>query len=174
MISQPENYRKITLISALGKLFDSILNNRLRYCKDAFKLDNHWQNGFKQGSRTTDNLFIYNAVIDKYQTKKRPLYVCYVDFKSAFDHINRHALLFKLMSHGFTYKIFTILRDLFSKNKSIVKWNSKLGEYLDSINGVLQGGVISPTLFNSFIDDIQAILRDEQGVNIGHMNINHL
>ena len=174
MMSQPENYRKITLISALGKLFDSILNNRLRYCKDAFKLDNPWQNGFKQGSRTTDNLFIYNAVIDKYQAKKRPLYVCYVDFKSAFDHINRHALLFKLMSHGFTGKIFTILRDLFSKTKSIVKWNSKLGEYFDSIYGVLQGGVISPTLFNSFIDDIQTMLRDEQGVNIGHMNINHL
>ena len=53
----PDNYRKITLLSSLGKSFDSILNNRLCFCKEAFKIDNPWQYGFKQGSRTTDNLY---------------------------------------------------------------------------------------------------------------------
>ena len=141
MMSQTENYRKITLISALGKLFDSILNDRLRYCKDAFKLDNPWQNGLKQGSQTTDNLFIYNGVVDKYQAKKQPLYVSYVDCKSAFDHINRHALLFKLMSHGLTGKIFTILRDVFSKTKvsssGTRNWANTSTAYMVCCKGVL-------------------------------------
>ena len=105
---------------------------------------------------------------------KRPLYVCYVDVKSAFKHINLHALLFKLMSHGLTGIIFTILRDIFHKTKSIANWNSKLGEYFDSIYGVLQATVKSPALFNSFMDAIKAMLHDEQGANIGHMNINYL
>ena len=143
----PENYRKITLLSSLGKIFDSVLNNRLCFCKEAFRLKNPWQNGFKQGSRTTDNLFIFNAILDKYKALKRPLYVCYVDFKSAFDYINRHALLFKLMTQGFTGKIFTIMRNLFSKAKSMVKWNSEVGELFNNVCGVLQGGTISPTLF---------------------------
>ena len=104
---------------------------------------------------------------------KRPLYVCHVDFKSAFEHINRHALLFKLMTHGFTGKTFTILRDLFSKTKNIVKWNSKFNAYFDSIYGVRQGGVISPTLIISFIDDIQKWCTTNS-FNIGHMNIKHL
>ena len=98
----PENYRKITLISAIGKIFDSILNNCMRFCKEALRVNNVWQNGFKPGPHTTDNFFIFNAVIDKYTALKHPLFVCYVDFKSAFDFINRHALLFKLITNEFT------------------------------------------------------------------------
>ena len=135
----PENYRKITLLSSLGKIFESVLNNLLCFCKEALRLNNPWQNSFKQGSRTTDNLFIFNVILDKYKALKRPLYVCYVDFKSAFHYINRHALLFKLMTQGFTGKIFTIIRNLFSKAKSMVKWNSEVGELFNNICGVLQG-----------------------------------
>ena len=170
----PENYRKITLISALGKIFDSILNNRMHFCKEDLWVDNVWQNGFKPGSHTTDNSFIFNAVIDNYTALKRPLFVCYVDFKSAFDFINRHTLLFKLITNGFTGKVFTILRDLFSKSKSRVKWDSVLGEYFDNFYGVLQGGVISPTLFNTFIDDMQKMFHGIDGVSMGNMKINHL
>ena len=54
------------------------------------------QNGFKPDARTTDNTFILNGIIEKYTALKRPLYICFVDFKSAFDHVNRQALLFKL------------------------------------------------------------------------------
>ena len=94
--SEPENYRKITLLTSLGKLFDLVLNNRLCFIKEALKLENPFQNGFKMGSQSTDNLFILNSILEKYEANKRPLYICYLDFKSAFDYINRHALLFKL------------------------------------------------------------------------------
>ena len=143
-MNNPENYRKITLLCSLGKLFDFILKNRLCFCKEALKLDNSWQNGFKQGSQATDKLFIFNALFDKYKALKRPLYICYIEFKSAFDFVNRHALLFKLLSKGFTGKIFPILWNIFSKTKSRVQWNSKIGELFDNMCGVLQGGTISP------------------------------
>ena len=83
----PENYRKITLISALGKIFDSILNNRMRFCKEALRVDNVWQNGFKPGSHATDNLFIFNAVIDKYTAAIKRRYSC------ATSTLNRHLIL---------------------------------------------------------------------------------
>ena len=107
-MSIPENYRKITLLSSRGKLFDSILNNRLCFCKDVLQTGDPLQNGFKCGTQTTDNLFILNGIIEKYEAMKRPIYTCFVDFKSAFDFIIRHVLLFKLITHGFGGRFFKI------------------------------------------------------------------
>ena len=173
-MSIPENYRKITLLSSLGKLFDSILNNRLCFCKDVLQKGDPLQNGFKCGIQTTDNLFILNGIIEKYEAMKRPIYTCFVDFKSAFDFINRHALLFKLITHGFGGRFFEILRDLFAKAKSRVKWDMELSEMFDNVYGVLQGGVISPSLFKFYIDDMCQYFHDISGVTIGNTSINHL
>ena len=173
-ISLPDNYRKITLLSSLGKLFDSVLSNCLCFCKDALQDGNPWQNGFKQGTQSTDNLFILNGIIEKYQALNRPVYMCFVDFQSAFDHVNRHALLLKLTSRGYSGNSFRILCDLFSKAKSRVKWNMELSEKFDNVYGVLQGGVISPSLFKLYIDDMCQYFSGETGVTIGETLVNHI
>ena len=98
----------------------------------------------------------------------------YIDFKSAFDYVNRHALLFKLLSKGFTGKIFTVLRTIFGQTKSRVKWSSKVGELFDNMCGALQGGTISPALFNTYVDDMQHYFENEPGIEIGGLRLNHL
>ena len=168
-MTMPDNYRKITPLSSLGKLFDSILNNRLCFCKEVLQSENPWQNGFKRGTQSTDNLFILNGVVEKYQAQKRPVYMCFVDFKSAFDYINRHVLLFKLISEGYAYngRFLKIMQDLFKKARSKVKCNMETGEMFDNICGVLQGGVISPSLFKLYIVDMCQYLGDSTGVTVG-------
>ena len=86
--------RKITVIPALGKIFETILNNRSVYAKETLNMDDCFQNGFKHGARATDNAFILNGLIDITAARRRPLYMCYVDFTAAFDRINRAALMF--------------------------------------------------------------------------------
>ena len=115
------------------------MNNRLCFVKEALQIENPFQNGFKQGCQPTDNLFILNSIIEKYEAKKRPLYISYVDFKSAFDYVNWHALLFKMLSQGFSGNLFKLLRSLFAKARSRVKWNNELGELFENTYGVLQG-----------------------------------
>ena len=105
-MSEPVNFHKITLIPSLGKLFDSIMNNRLSSVNGDLSLENPFQNGFKQGTRSIDNLFILISVIDKYNALEWPLLICYVDLNSAFDFISRHPLMFKLLSQGFNGKLF--------------------------------------------------------------------
>ena len=51
-------------------------------------------------SRTTDNIFILCAIIDKQRCLSKPLYTCFVDFTKAFDYIDRSALYYKLLSRG--------------------------------------------------------------------------
>ena len=94
----PDNCRKITITPAIGKIFDSILNKRLQFSKECLGTGDPFQNGFKPNSSAIDNIFILNGIIDKCKAVGRPLYACFVNFKSAFDLINRSELLYKLIN----------------------------------------------------------------------------
>ena len=167
----PDNYRKITVIPALGKIFEAVLNNRAKFASESLELEDPLQNGFKGGARATDNAFILNSLIDITAARKRPLYVCYVDFKSAFDCVHRKALLYKLFGKGVGGKYFDILKSMYENAKSRVKWNSALGKIFENLRGVLQGGVLSPTLFKIFLSDIKDYLDQNKGVTVGDIII---
>ena len=169
-----DNYRKVTLLPALSKCFESVLNNRLIFCKSTLQTDDPLQNGFKSDARAIDNSFILNGLIEKSTASKRPLYMAFVDFKSAFDKIGRNALLFKMHSQHIRGKFLKIIRNMLGKAKSQVKWNGELGEIFDNLNGVLQGGVISPTLFKIFLEDLPNFLGNDIGVKVGDALINYL
>ena len=93
----PSNYRGIAINSALSKIFSMILANRLESFAKENQLIDDTQIGFKKGCRTVDHMFILTTLIDKYVKKlKSPLYVCFVDFRKAYDRVWRQALLYKL------------------------------------------------------------------------------
>ena len=79
-------------MSILEKVFAHILNKRLSWWQEG-KNNNkiaEEQSGFRTGYSTMDNVFVLYAVVQRYLTKKsRKVYVCFVDFKKAFDTINR-------------------------------------------------------------------------------------
>ena len=173
-ITDPENYRKITIQPALGKLFDGVLNNRLTYIKTALKLEDPLQFGFRPKHGSVDNAFILKNIIDINRSNKKPLYVCFIDFKAAFDNINRAALLFKMRQQGITGNFLNIIRDMLNKAKSTVRWNNEYGELFDNLYGVLQGNVSSPALFKLFLEDLRSYLDNIYGVRIGEMLIAYL
>ena len=113
-------------------------------------------------------------LVDKCKANGRPLYTCYIDFKSAFDLINRSALLFKLLNQGCTGKFLSVIQSMFRNATSRVKWGGQHGEMFENMYGVLQGGVLSPNLFNSFLEDLPAYLNIEKGVSIGGIHIAYL
>ena len=103
--SKAENYRGITLLSALGKHFTSILNDRLYdYItkKGVLKAE---QGVFKKRHGTVDSIFILKTLIDKFvkskpQKRRNLLFSCFVDFRKAFDRIPRQKLFEKLRKEG--------------------------------------------------------------------------
>ena len=76
----------------IGKLFESIRNNRLSFKNKVFNDNDPYQAGFKSNSRTTHNIFILCPIIDKQMCLSKPLYTCFIDFTKAFDYIDETAL----------------------------------------------------------------------------------
>ncbi len=169
-----DQFRRISLLPAVSKIFDTIINNRLEFIDSAFALDDIFNGGFKKGSRTSDNLFIMNGIIQKYKTLGVPIYICFVDFKRAFDCINRLFLFAKLHRDGFSGKLLDILFDMYTKTQSKIKWKGFLSKVFQDKFGVNQGGITSPYLFKSFLKDLGKSLDDAHGVVMYKNIIKHL
>ena len=81
--NEPSNYRGITLLSTLGKLFTRILNTRLNDWAENYNIYIEAQAGFRQNMSTTDNVFILNSLISHVLNKNEKLYCAFVDFTKA-------------------------------------------------------------------------------------------
>ena len=162
----PDNYRKITVLCSVGKLFESILNGRLYFKNEATACDDPFQAGFMKDSRTLDNIFILYSLIMKQKVLKKPLFICFIDFTKAFDFVNRNALYHKLKLRGIKGNFLKLIQSMFSKATCRVKWRGIVSNQIDSIFGVLQGGMLSPKLFTEFLSDISIDLHCEYGVTL--------
>ena len=170
----PDNYRKVTVMPCIGKLFESVPNNTLSFKNDACNDKDPFQAGFKSNSRTTDNILILCAVIDKQRCLSKPLCTCFVDFTKAFDYIDISALYYKLPSRGIDGYFSNVIKSMFSKAEYRVKWCSCISEILKSEFGVLQGGMLSPKLFTDFLQDTSKSFDQGQGIPLDTLLIVYL
>ena len=82
--------------------------------------------------------------------------------------------MYKLFVKGVRGKYFKVIKDMFDNSKSRVKYNSQLSDIFENLHGVLQGGVISPTLFNFFLDDLSEYLDKSKGIKVGTITVCHM
>ena len=159
------NYRGITLLSCLGKLFTSVINSRLNRFAEETRLINENQTGFRKNYSTLDHVFLLKNLIDlNVKNGKQKLYCAFIDYKKAFDTVWRSALWHKLVKSGITGKLYNVITNMYSNIKSCVSYNGQLSDYFVSVNGVRQGENLSPFLFALFINDIEEHLT-ENGCN---------
>ena len=126
--SDPDNYRAIAVSSVMGKLFSTILLERLiKYRKDSFP-DPPNQSGFTKGAQTYDHILTMNTIASKYKKLKKPVYAVFVDFKKAFDSVCRQALFYKMTQHGITGKFYKVLRDMYSNSFAYIKLSGHLSK----------------------------------------------
>ena len=156
------NYRGITLLSCLGKLFTAIINNRLTdYC-NTYNIIQENQAGFRSNYSTNDHIFSLKMIIDLFFSKKLKLYCVFVDYKKAFDMVSRSAMWHKLINSGISSssKIYIIIKSMYQNIKSCVMKNSEKSGFFKCTAGVRQGENLSPLLFSLFINDIEKYMLD--------------
>ena len=153
------NYRGITILSCLGKLFTSVINARLNRYANEVNLINENQTGFRKKYSTLDHIFLPKNFIDIFvKNYNQKLYCAFVDYKKAFDTVWRSALWQKMIKSGITGKMLNVIVNMYNNIKSCVSCDGNLSDYFVSINGVRQGENLSPFLFALFINDIEQFL----------------
>jgi hypothetical protein len=117
------------------------------------------QAGCKAGYSTIDNAFILKSIIDRIlRSKRRKLYVAFVDFKKCFDTIDRQLLWNILKENGLKGNLFKAFKSMYVK--SCVRCNYTRSEYIQSTVGTKQGCLASPILFCFFIDELERCLSE--------------
>jgi len=142
------NYRPITLIPVISKLFESII---LATCQECLKVDD-LQFGFRRGLGCTDAIFSLKTTINYYTERGSSVYAAALDLSKAFDSVNHFKLFSALLKAGLPVGVVTIICNWYGKLLVSVRWNNMLSNAFHVGSGVRQGSMLSPALFNVFMN----------------------
>ena len=174
-VNDPDNYRGITILSCFGKLFTSVLNNRLNDFLESNNILCEEQAGFRKHYSTVDHIFSLKLLVDVYLAHGKKLYCAFVDYRKAFDSVNRTAMWHKLLSYNIDGKCFKIIHNMYDKAKSCVSSNNTISDFFTSHTGVRQGENLSPILFSLFLNDLTNFMSDKyEGLQFLKEHINDM
>ena len=154
----PSNFRGITILSCMSKLYTAALNKRLTDFADELDLLNWNQAGFRTEHSTLDQIFNLKSIIDLYLSSNKKLYCCFVDFEKAFDKVDRRSLWIKLLQYGISGRCFRVIYNMYQSIRSCVQKGNLISDFFISEVGLRQGENLSPLLFAFFINDMEDLL----------------
>ena len=168
----PLNYRGISLLSCMYKLYSAALNSRITSHCEMNDLLVDEQNGFRPKRSCQDHIYVLSSIIRNRKAKGQNTYCAFVDFQKAFDWVSRDLLLYKLHNtfdiHG---RLFNSLSTIYSSSTSKIKLNGKLSCSFDVMSGVKQGDIISPILFSMYLNDLATGIKNLNcGIDISGFN----
>ena len=162
-----DNYRGIAVGSAISKLFSMVLTARADAWAEAQGHRAMGQFGFRHGKSTIGAAFALRHVIDFHKLQCKPLYCAFIDFRKAYDSVDRETLWKCLTSMGIKGNFLRCIQEMYAEVGMQVRIGGNMSRSFRAWAGVKQGDPLSPLLFGLFIDCLEGFLNRKLGHTAG-------
>ena len=153
-VSMLSNYRPISLLPTISKIFERILYNQLYDYFNSNNLLAEEQYGFRTNHSTEyAAVKLVDNVSKEMELGNTPT-ALYIDLSKAFDTLLFDILLYKLNYYGIKDNAFKLLKNYLTNRRQYVVYNSQNSETLDISTGVPQGSILGPLYFSICINDL--------------------
>ena len=148
-----ENYRTISLVVHASKVLLEIIRQRLKPHIEMHLSEE--QAGFRSGRSTVEQIFVWRQLAERYiEAQNGELVNVFIDFKKAFDRV-WHTGMYRVLQHyNIPRKLTALIQNLYSQAVSAVRIGVDISDWFHQTVGVRQGCVLSPDLFNLFLEHV--------------------
>ena len=144
------NYRGIKLMSHTMKLWERVIEHRLRRMTSVTKN----QFGFMPGRSTMEAIFLVRQLMERYREQKKDLHMVFIDLEKAYDKIPRNVMWWALEKHKVPAKYITLIKDMYNNVVTSVRTSDVDTDDFPIKIGLHQGSALSPYLFALVMDEV--------------------
>ncbi|GJY90157.1 retrovirus-related pol polyprotein LINE-1, partial [Tanacetum coccineum] len=144
------NYRGIKLLSHTMKLWERVIERRLR--RETSVSENQF--GFMPGRSAVDAIHLIRSLMEKYRKRQRDLHIAFLDLEKAYDSVLRELIWKTLVNKGTSRRYIKVIRDMYDGAKTRVRTSIGNTEFFPLDVGLHQGSAISPYLFALILDEL--------------------
>ena len=166
-LKEAKNWRPISLSSCVSKLFECSIKECLEMEKRKRQIaENIHQAAYKKGRSTQEHILRLAEDVNHAFAKQECVIAVFLDVSGAFDRVWISGLMWKLLMMRLPLNLLCVIKGFLTSRSLRVKVDKIISDNVNMAAGTPQGAVLSPTLFNIFVDNLKKNLGIDENINL--------